>query len=121
MFRSVARGGQQAEAIRADERGDRRQRRVMDFGSSVSLVADRILRSLVDRGRWADRPRVWHDRRVFTVEYRDRVLEMAHRDARVVAGAAVGALAAGSGDRWSDLDLTFGLADGVSTDCVLAD
>ena len=97
----------------------------MDFGSSVSLVAHRILRSLLDRGRWADRPRVWHDRRVFTVEYRDRVrdrlLEMAHRDARVVAGAAVGALAAGSGDRWSDLDLTFGLADGVSADSVLAD
>jgi hypothetical protein len=62
---------------------------------------------------------------VFTVDYRDRVrdrlLEMAHRDARVVAGAAVGALADGGGDRRSDLDLTFGLADGVSADGVLAD
>lgn len=62
---------------------------------------------------------------MFTVDYRDRVrdrlLEMAHRDARVVAGAAVGALADGGGDRWSDLDLTFGLADGVSADGVLAD
>jgi hypothetical protein len=62
---------------------------------------------------------------VFTVDYRDKVrdrlLEMAHRDARVVAGAAVGALADGGGDRWSDLDLTFGLADGVSADGVLAD
>jgi len=62
---------------------------------------------------------------VFTLEYRDavrdRLLEMAHRDARVVAGAAVGALAGGGGDRWSDLDLTFGLADGVSAGSVLAD
>jgi hypothetical protein len=44
---------------------------------------------------------------------RDRVLELAAADARVVAGALVGSLAHGGGDQWSDLDLTFGVADGV--------
>ena len=59
------------------------------------------------------------------VEDRDRVrgrlLEMAHADARIVAGAEIGALAQGGGDRWSDLDLTFGVADGATVDAVLAD
>lgn len=62
---------------------------------------------------------------MFTVEQRDRardhVLEMARADARVVAAAAIGASAEGGGDRWSDLDLTFGLADGVSIQEVLDD
>lgn len=44
---------------------------------------------------------------------RGRVLELAAGDARVVAGAVVGSLAHGGGDQWSDLDLTFGVADGV--------
>jgi hypothetical protein len=52
---------------------------------------------------------------VFTVEQRDalreRVLRLAEEDDRVVAGAAVGSLAVDDGDRFSDLDLTFGLAD----------
>lgn len=51
---------------------------------------------------------------MFTVEERDhvraRVLELAEADPRVVAGAAVGSLASGGGDRFSDLDLTFGVA-----------
>jgi hypothetical protein len=51
---------------------------------------------------------------VFTVEQRDalreRVLAFAEQDARVVAGAAVGSLAVGGGDRFSDLDLTFAVA-----------
>jgi hypothetical protein len=42
---------------------------------------------------------------------RNRVLELAASDARVVAGAVVGSLAHGEGDRWSDLDLTFAVAD----------
>jgi hypothetical protein len=42
---------------------------------------------------------------------RDRVLELASSDARVVAGAVVGSLALNDGDRWSDLDLTFAVAD----------
>lgn len=54
---------------------------------------------------------------MFSVEerdrVRDRVLELASADRRIVAGATVGALATGGGDRWSDLDLTFGVADGV--------
>jgi hypothetical protein len=36
---------------------------------------------------------------------------VADKDERVVAGAAVGSLAVDGGDRFSDLDLTFGIAD----------
>jgi hypothetical protein len=60
---------------------------------------------------------------VFSVESRerarDRVLELAASDERVVAGAVVGSLADG-GDRWSDLDLTFAVAGGVPIEEVLA-
>jgi hypothetical protein len=49
------------------------------------------------------------------------VLELAHADERVVAGAEVGSLALGGGDGWSDLDLTFGVAEGVHVDDVLED
>src|SRR5439155_3050697 len=52
---------------------------------------------------------------------RDHVLEMAAADPRVVAGAVVGSLAHGSGDRWSDLDLTFGVADDIAVVDVLGD
>ncbi|HEY6866444.1 MAG TPA: nucleotidyltransferase domain-containing protein [Candidatus Eisenbacteria bacterium] len=45
---------------------------------------------------------------------RDRLLEMARADARVTAGAIVGSLAGDGGDRWSDLDLSFGLAPGAT-------
>src|SRR5512142_905533 len=45
---------------------------------------------------------------------RERVLQMAGEDDRVVAGAAVGSLVQGGGDRWSDLDLTFAVADDAS-------
>jgi len=62
---------------------------------------------------------------VFTVEQRDalrdRVLRLAQEDERVVAGAVVGSLALGSGDRFSDLDLTFGVADGAPVAGVLDD
>jgi hypothetical protein len=62
---------------------------------------------------------------VFTVQERDRlrdhVLSLARNDSRVVAGAEVGSLALGGGDRWSDLDLTFGIADGVALMGVLDD
>jgi hypothetical protein len=62
---------------------------------------------------------------VFTVEQRDalreHVLRFAEEDERVVAGAAVGSLAVDGGDRFSDLDLTFGVADHVSTADVLDD
>lgn len=55
---------------------------------------------------------------MFSISYRDRVrervLQMAESDSRVVAGAVVGSLALSEGDRWSDLDLTFAVADNVS-------
>ena len=62
---------------------------------------------------------------VFTVEQRDalrgRVLALAERDRRIVAGAAVGSLAVGGGDRFSDLDLTFAVADVAALSDVLDD
>lgn len=51
----------------------------------------------------------------------DRVLEFAAADSRIVAGAVVGSLALGEGDRWSDLDLTFAVADAFSISDVLTD
>src|SRR5262245_8218129 len=41
------------------------------------------------------------------------MLRLAAEDERVVAGAAVGSLAVGGGDRFSDLDLTFGITGSV--------
>jgi hypothetical protein len=62
---------------------------------------------------------------VFTVEERDRVrerlVEWARDDPRIIAAALVGSLALGGGDRWSDLDLTFGLAHGADVADVLSD
>jgi hypothetical protein len=52
---------------------------------------------------------------------RDHVLKLAQSDMRVIAGAVVGSLALSEGDCWSDLDLTFGVADDVSVDDVLED
>jgi hypothetical protein len=52
---------------------------------------------------------------VFTIEDRNlllaRVLDLASSDSRVVAGAVLGSLADDQGDRWSDLDLMFAVAD----------
>ena len=60
---------------------------------------------------------------MFSVEDRDalreHVLRLADEDARVVAGAAVGSLAVDAGDRFSDLDLTFAVSDGVPIETVL--
>ncbi|MBA3349582.1 MAG: nucleotidyltransferase domain-containing protein [Actinobacteria bacterium] len=52
---------------------------------------------------------------------RDRVLEMARGDERVVAAAIVGSLAHGVGDRWSDVDLSFAVRDDVRVSEVLDD
>jgi hypothetical protein len=52
---------------------------------------------------------------------RDHVLQLATSDKRVVAGAVVGSLALNDGDRWSDLDLTFAVADEFSIFDVLED
>ncbi len=62
---------------------------------------------------------------MYTIEDRDRaqafVLALADADERVVDGKLVGSLATGGGDRFSDLDLTFAVADGVSITDVLED
>lgn len=51
---------------------------------------------------------------------RDRLTEIAKSDQRIVAAALVGSSADG-GDRWSDLDLTFGVADDFPVGEVLED
>jgi hypothetical protein len=62
---------------------------------------------------------------VFSAEQRgavrDRVVELAAADERVVAGALVGSLAVDGGDRWADLDLTFATRDDVRIEDVLDD
>jgi len=62
---------------------------------------------------------------VFAIEERDaardRLLEMAKADGRVVGAAVVGSLSVGSGDRWSDLDLTCAVSDDVQVDQVITD
>ena len=62
---------------------------------------------------------------MFSIDDRDRlrrdVLTMAGADSRVVAGAVLGSLAHDEGDRWSDLDLMFAIANGVTVTEVLED
>jgi hypothetical protein len=62
---------------------------------------------------------------MFTVEERDRVrdhlVEMARKDRRLVAGALIGSTSGDDADRWSDLDITFGLADNAILADVIAD
>lgn len=52
---------------------------------------------------------------------RERIVELAESDARLVSAALVGSLAAGAGDEWSDVDLTFGVDDAVPIAEVLDD
>jgi hypothetical protein len=52
---------------------------------------------------------------------REHLLRLADKDEHVVAGAAVGSLAVDGGDRFSDLDLTFGIADHMPVADVLND
>ena len=62
---------------------------------------------------------------MFTAEQREqvrqRILELAQSDQRVIAGALTGSLAVSGGDRWSDIDVAFGIADGVTLEAVLED
>jgi len=56
---------------------------------------------------------------MFTVAERgdciERMVGFAQADTRIVAGAMVGSLATGGGDRFSDVDLTFAVTDEVPT------
>ena len=62
---------------------------------------------------------------MFTVDQRDSlrdlVLRMGQKDDRVSAAAAVGSLAVDEGDSFSDLDLTFGIAEPTPVAAVIAD
>jgi hypothetical protein len=62
---------------------------------------------------------------MFTAEHRDhvraRVLDLARTDPRVTAGALTGSTAVGAEDTWSDIDVAFGIADGITPDAVLQD
>jgi predicted nucleotidyltransferase len=62
---------------------------------------------------------------MFSAEDRDAarafVLDMASNDRRIAAAAVVGSFARGSEDRWSDLDLTFAVADDVPITDVISD
>ena len=59
---------------------------------------------------------------MFTVEDRARIrqelIEMARADPRIVSGAEMGSLTQDAQNRWGDLDLTFGVADGESVEAV---
>ncbi len=66
------------------------------------VIQNRIVFSIGDRNR-----------------LRDWVLDMASSDPSVVAGAVLGSLAHDEGDRWSDLDLMFAVADDVPVTEVL--
>jgi hypothetical protein len=60
---------------------------------------------------------------IFSPRDRDRVraylLELARSDGRILSGAAVGSWAVGHEDRWSDIDLTFGLRKGADPKVIL--
>ncbi len=62
---------------------------------------------------------------MFSVAFREqvssRVLAWAQSDKRIAGAAIVGSLAVGPGDRWSDLDLTFAVVEGVNVREVLQD
>ncbi len=62
---------------------------------------------------------------MFTTEFRDhvrqRVLEVAMADRRVTAGAFTGSMAFEPGDRWSDIDVAFGVVNEIAPEAVLDD
>jgi len=62
---------------------------------------------------------------VFTPADRERVqtqvLAFGQADARISGGAVTGSVTAGAEDKWSDVDLAFGVADGATVEEVLAD
>jgi hypothetical protein len=62
---------------------------------------------------------------MFTSEQRDQVreyvLDLAKNDPRVTAGALTGSTAIGAEDEWSDVDVAFGIIDGVTPKALLDD
>lgn len=62
---------------------------------------------------------------MFTTKQRDHVrsyiLEMARNDSRVTGGALIGSTAAGIEDKWSDIDITFGIAAENAVETVIDD
>ena len=54
------------------------------------------------------------------VRVRERVLALARGEPRITGGAVTGSAAVGAEDRWSDIDLSFGVADDVDLMAVLA-
>jgi hypothetical protein len=62
---------------------------------------------------------------VFTPEDRERIRErvfaLARADDRVSGGALTGSAVAGTQDRWSDVDTSFGIAEDEDLEAVLAD
>src|SRR5438093_8595958 len=61
---------------------------------------------------------------MFTAENRERIrselLEAARSDTRLTGGAVTGSAVAGREDRWSDIDLGFGVGDGAKIPEVLS-
>ena len=62
---------------------------------------------------------------MFTSEERDRLrsdlLEYAAKDQRISGAAITGSAAAAREDRWSDIDLAFGVSDAAELPNVLSD
>jgi hypothetical protein len=55
------------------------------------------------------------------VRLRDAIVASAREDPRISGGALTGSAAASAEDRWSDIDLAFGLKPGTDMQAVLAD
>jgi predicted nucleotidyltransferase len=62
---------------------------------------------------------------VFTSDQRDalrrQLLRLAEKDPRITGAAVTGSAADGREDRWSDIDLYFGVADDVALEAVVVD
>lgn len=60
---------------------------------------------------------------MFTVSYRDevreRIITKARTDSRIVSAAVVGSYAKGTVDKWSDIDLTFGIDEAFTITSLL--
>jgi hypothetical protein len=54
-------------------------------------------------------------------QVRDWMLHVAQQDSRITGGALTGSMANRTEDRWSDIDVAFGVAAGVELDVVLGD